>query len=373
MVVRKFDWSRLSHAHGPATDVPVQLAALFENDRARSEEALAALSANMFRANDVSDATAVTTLLLGDELAAPAPRQAAACLQLLARAAHAARSWGVCPPDQAEAALQRLEQGAVAEVNQPEAWQACWGALRRVLPHVVTQLGSRFGDAALFIAELGIEAPDAHDALRRAPATDAERAPLLAALLCSADSTQRRALPLELDSQLGASSDEVRAIAAYGLVALLGPRASESAVVALADAALEGGLPDYLPGTSFADLARLLGERGVEFMLWLVQRCGDYATLIVLLGDALRFVAKLSVPGVLARGVDPDGVPSVRHDLAFLHTREQLSPAEIRVWRAALANPLLWSGRTDLFAKLGLPDERRALEALLAEQAATIN
>jgi hypothetical protein len=383
---RNFDWSRLSDVYGSAADVPEQLEKLLEHDLARSESAFGALKSSLFHQSDVTDATAVATLVLGDELARAAARQPAACLELLALFAHAARAWGVCPADQAEAALRHIEQGGVVEgpngsMNQPQAWQACWGALRRVLPHVIAQLGAgdptQIGAAAMFIAEIGSEAAPAHDALRHAladPAAHAAaRGPLLAALLSTADAAQARALIPELESALGAADDDVRAVSAYGLAKLLGPRTGETALVALADAALERTLPGYLSELAFIDLARLLGERGEEFLLWQLQRCGDYVTLIELLGDTLRFVARLSVPSVLGSSVDSHGVTSVQHGEAFLHTREQLSPAEIRVWRAALANSLLWAGRTDLFAKLGVPSERAALEALLGEQAAAIS
>src|SRR3954454_437523 len=98
--VRNFDWSKLSHVYGSAADVPEQLDALLDSDLARSRAGFEALRARLFHQSDVTDATAIATLVLGDELARADARQPAACLELLALFGHAARSWGVCPVEQ---------------------------------------------------------------------------------------------------------------------------------------------------------------------------------------------------------------------------------------------------------------------------------
>lgn len=65
------DWSTLSHAYGPATDVPGLLRALSSPDHSVRRETVAELFGNIWHQGTVYSATAAAVPFLYDLLAAP--------------------------------------------------------------------------------------------------------------------------------------------------------------------------------------------------------------------------------------------------------------------------------------------------------------
>lgn len=386
-LVQSFPWSRLTHAYGSAEDVPAQLEALFGADDAEAEAAEETLVSSLYHQIDVSDATAAAALVIGAELArASEARRAQASLKLLWLFASAAHANGVSDEAEGESALRRIEQGESlagprgSSLNQRAAAQAVWGALRRVLPHIAAQLASPnpqvVTDAAICLTAFAHEARSAEAAIRAAAARSHARAEARAAVLSAwfiaCPDFERSALLAALERALMDADEEVRAVAAYGLARIQAGELSERAFHALADAAVHHAFPLYIKPTSYESLAALLGPRGLDFLLAVVRRSQDFAMLVEVIGNALRIGAKIPAPPLYARGWDRDGIKRVDHHGIALPLRERLSAPEVRIWREALRSDLLWTGRTDLFEKVGLPSERGAFVQLLQRSAAAL-
>lgn len=386
-LVQTFAWSRLTHAYGSAEDVPAQLEALFGADDAQAEAAQEILVSSLFHQINVTDATAAAALVIGEELARVSEaRRAQACLKLIWLFASAAQASGVSDAEESESALRRIEQGEAlagprgSSLNQRAAWQAVWGALRRVLPQVAAQLDNAdqhvIAEAATCLTAFGREARAVHHALRtaatRSHALGATRAAVLSAWFITSPDDDRAALLGALEDALGDPHAEVRSVAAYGLARLQGAAISDHAFEILAEAAVQRSFPPYIKATGYDALSAMLGARSLDFLLAVLRRSDDFATLVEVIGNALRIGAKVPAPPLYSRGMDHDGVRRVIHYGVALPLRQRLTPPEVRIWREALRSDLIWSGRTDLFEKVGLPSDRRQLQRLLLVSSAVL-
>jgi hypothetical protein len=386
-LVHRLPWSRLTHAYGSAEDVPAQLEALFGPDDAQAEAAEETLVSSLYHQIDVTDATAAVALVIGAELARAAEaRRAQACLKLIWLFASAAQANGVSDEVEAEDALRRIEQGEGlagprgSSLNQRAAAQAVWGALRRVVPHVGAQLANAdpqvVAEAAICLTAFAHEARAAQSAIRAAAARGHQRgearAAVLGAWFIACPDFERASLLAALERALVDADEEVQAVAAYGLARIQGCELSDRAFETLADAAVHRAFPLYIKPTSYDALAALLGARGLDFLLAVVRRSEDFATLVEVIGNALRMGAKIPAPPLYSRGKDRDGVRRVDHHGIPLPLRERLSASEVRIWREALRSDLLWTGRTDLFEKVGLPSDRGEFLQLLRRSAASL-
>jgi hypothetical protein len=69
------DWSKISHAYGPATDVPAQLRALAFGDEQERQRALHALHGNIWHQHTIYEATAVAVPFLVELVQNQVPAQ----------------------------------------------------------------------------------------------------------------------------------------------------------------------------------------------------------------------------------------------------------------------------------------------------------
>lgn len=377
---KAIDWSKLTHVYGPATDVPELLEAFLDGGDDVSGRAFQKLISSLYHQSDVTDATAMVALVLGEELSrADGGRRAAECLELLSLFAQAAGSFGVTDAATAEKALENVEGGTPIEgrfgsLNEPLAADAVWGALRRVLPHVGPYLSAADPEtieaAAAFLAEVGVEASSLFPMVRSVadrPCEDpAARAAVLSALFLTAptqaDSNELIGL---LEASLQLDDERVRAVAAYGLAVIQGADLGEEAFEILVNAALNEEFPGYLPERRIDSVTALVAPRQRELLLSALKRCTDFFTAIQVVGYLLESASENPTPYASSFGRDDDGVPNVPHSGPTRTHRESVPEDEVEIWSAVVDSEVIWRGRTDLFEKLGLPESREGLRKLL--------
>jgi hypothetical protein len=177
------DWSSLTHAYGPASDVPGTLRRLVSEDESARQEALAELCGTIWHQGTVYDATVPAIPFLFELLATDGPQDKAGIVALLTAIAegrgyyevHAKGEW----TDSANRVLAKRNTTLEEELKREAA---CVNAVRSAiadgLPFLVPYLRDPSEEIRRFVAAALAVYPDLRDqslpALRAAAAVEAD-------------------------------------------------------------------------------------------------------------------------------------------------------------------------------------------------------
>lgn len=375
-------WDRLFHAYGPATDTPEHLAALSGGDEDEIDDALDHLDGAVLHQGTIWTATPAAVAEVAARLADPAAAATAQAgmLQWLGWAMDAARQSdaGAEPvPEPAEADVDAFLRASAAE--DEEAWSSPVVELlmrravvdvRALAPQVAAAASPLLDHPAPDVRREAVAALGAATALlgegAQAPAVSA----LTDLVAASADRDEKAARVLAVRDGGGDTSpwltDSDPAVRACAALGERGPAGSAELVAALRDpAACDAWFTERPPQLGRHVRLVLLGELleredvGLDEML-------PALTAMIAAGGAFT--------------VDSDVAPILRRTFPEVVFTPGVRPEPAPVWSAAqcavvaalVANEATWApgnGNAVLARmQVGLPDDRAAAAALLAER-----
>jgi hypothetical protein len=245
------DWSRLTHAYGKATDLPLVLDERGASSAAKRSRALARIGASICHQGTLYTATAPAAVALVEGVASAKPKDRAAILRLLGAIATL------------DGTVDFLIDGKV-RARRPPAWKRALGAVAAGGPlyRALLEDGDRAvrARAAYLLASLPTEPKGAARAILEALARETSASATAALLLAlgSLGRALRSSATVEpRESRLTHRDAHVRAAAAIACAQVTAGRPGERATAELAKAARTKRLVVEELGWSDGDLAAL--------------------------------------------------------------------------------------------------------------------